>query len=538
MNFICERPYVFFVLILSIPVILFANLKNIREYKIEKIKNKSKIGEFEKRIVNYHKVRIIRSLFFTLSWTMLIFAYSKISWGSNLIPVQKNGNAVSFVFDISNSMMAKDGPQNISRLEAASIYANKLLQLMGDVPISVIIAKGSGINAIPLTEDKLIVESLLDELSPSLMTVPGSSIGKGIMEAKKSFPEHYSSAAKIWVFTDCEETVNQLGTALSECIKSGISVSIIGFGSEDEIEVLAGDGKTKVKTSLKSANIKKIISRVRNENSFIEEKTQLFYYNSLEKGSAVNLLSQINGHNSDNNKIISYETELIPRYKTFLLLAIIFFVLGIFFTEADFSVIGKSNKTALTSVIFVIFLTGCSSDTFSVLKGTLEWQQKHYRQSIGEFLKVIEKENQNNNILNYVNYDLGTTYCVMDEDGAAMKRYSLVGEDAATKLQFSVNYNSGIIAYKNGKFDEARDYFRKALEIDSSSINAKINMEITMNKIEIESKNKEPEVIPASENNIDSSEMENEILKKIKENSRKQWENSNSNQVPDLENDY
>lgn len=538
MNFVCERPYVFLALVITIPLILFLNLKNIRLYKIEKINVKNKIGEFEKRIANYHKVRIVRSLFFTFSWIMLIFAYAKISWGSNIIPVQKNGNAVSFVFDISNSMMAKDGPENTTRLEASAIYAKKLLQQMDEVPVSVIIAKGDGVNAIPLTEDRLIVESLLDELSPLLMTVPGSSIGKGILEARKSFPTNYSSAANIWVFTDCEETDNQLFLSLSDCIKSGISVSIIGFGDENEIEVLAGDGKTKVKTSLKSDHIKEIINRVKKENVFIEEKTPLYYMNSTDKGSAVTLLSQVNGKKAENNQIISYETELIPRYKAFLLLAILFFVLGIFFTEADFSIFNNSKKATLASIVVALLFTSCSSDTLSVLQGTLNWQQKHYRQSIGEFLTVIEKENQSQTILDYVNYDLGTTYSVMNEDESAMKRYSKVLEEASPKVKFAANYNSGIIAYRNARYEEARDYFKKALEIDSSSINAKINMEFSMNKIEMESKNKEPEVIPSSESNTDNSEMEKEILKRIKENSRKQWKNSNSNQTQNLENDY
>ena len=61
------------------------------------------------------------------------------------------------------------------------------------------------------------------------------------------------------MFTDGEETDSHLKPALSECIKSGIPVSIIGFGNEDETPVLAGDGQTFVNSALRS---QKIISTI------------------------------------------------------------------------------------------------------------------------------------------------------------------------------------------------------------------------------------------------------------------------------------
>ena len=75
-------------------------------------------------------------------------------------------------------------------------------------------AKGDGVVAVPLTEDKIMIESLLEVISPNLMTVPGTSLGKGILKAKESFPSSYGAAGRIWVFTDGEETDGQLKTAL------------------------------------------------------------------------------------------------------------------------------------------------------------------------------------------------------------------------------------------------------------------------------------------------------------------------------------
>ena len=206
------------------------------------------VGWFLKRIVlremisfRYKKSLFVRSAFIGMSFIMLLFAYADIHWGTYLVPVQKSGAAVSLVYDISNSMLAADCEGGLTRLDAACRYSKALLSKMNGVSASVVLAKGDGVAAIPLTDDYIMMESLLDVLSPRLMTVPGSSIGKGILKAKDTFPANYSNAGRIWVFTDGEETDSHLKTAVSECIKAGLPVSIIGFGKEAETPVLAGD---------------------------------------------------------------------------------------------------------------------------------------------------------------------------------------------------------------------------------------------------------------------------------------------------------
>ena len=183
---------------------------------------------------------------------------------------------------------------------------------------SVVIAKGDGVVAIPITEDKIIVESLLESLNPKLMTSPGSSIGKGILRAKETFEKNYSTAGRIWVFTDGEETDNQLKNALTECIKSGIPVSIIGFGSEKETSVYAGDGITTVKTALRTKAINDAILEVNKKTNYLKNKTQIQFVKADEKGSAAKLINQlITKENSHITNITTYEEKPVPRYKLF-----------------------------------------------------------------------------------------------------------------------------------------------------------------------------------------------------------------------------
>ena len=538
MNITCERPYAFFALLLIIPVFIILNIKNRKtNYSLGNSFDVTRKNSPIKRLANFRRMVFVRSVFIALAWCMLVLAYAKIYWGTYLMPVQKSGTAVSFVFDISNSMLAKDGPDNSTRLEGASVYADKLLSKMDGISASVVLAKGDGVLAIPLTEDKAMIQGLLEMLSPSLMTVPGSSIGKGIIKAKESFPKSFGAAERIWVFTDGEETDGYLKNALIDCAKSGIPVSIIGFGKQTEQEVYAGDGVTLVKSALRTDRIQKTIDEVQKNLSYYKNQAPVVFIDSMEKGSAIQLLNQLKTMDS---QLVTYEAKPVPRYKLFLLLAVLFFSFSYIFTEMDFSKLFKESKSSLGMIVLLILLSGCSSKTSEVLKGTYSFKQKQYRHSVSCFLQAAEKasKEQNKEILDYIIYDLGTAYSLLEEKDAAMEKFLMIDEDAPKNVRYSTYYNAGVIAHKDGNYDEALDYFRKALEIDSSRIEAKINMELSIQLAEENVQHNESKTIPASESNTTIPEMEKSVFERIKENDKKQWKNSESNQTQNLAEDY
>lgn len=527
------------------------------------------IAAFFKRVLlqeiipfRFKKILILRSALQLLALLMVFIARTGISWGTYLAPIQKNKAAVSFVFDISNSMLAKDVASGYSgknnqyrtRLSAASLYAKKLLERMDGTSVSVVLAKGDGINAIPLTEDYAMIESLLEVMNPALMTVPGSSLGKGILCAKESFPQNFSAAGRIWLFTDGEESDGALSSAILECMRVGIPVSIIGFGDLQESEILAGDGKTKVRSAFRKENLEKIIEAVEEKVSSYKNQTPVLFLEASEIGSAAKLLSQISNR-QENTQIVSYEARPLPRYKLFLILAFIFFGASFFATEFDFSTFRnqKSPKAAsvimLFSLISIMTLSGCSSDktektsgtseSVKILRGTWEWHKKNYRKAVSFYLDVAQNTApEKNQTINYSLYDLAQAYSMTGEDKAALERYAQISSDAPAIVRYKAYYNAGIIACNNGDFEGATSYFRKALEIDSSRIEAKINMELSIQMTAAESKQNESQALPASQENQHNQDLENTVFNHIKENDKRQWKNSESNQAQNLSDDY
>ena len=551
MEFSCNRPYAFYFLFLLIPALVVY----ILQYK--KIISLKKHSFYEEHLRRFPLMLILRALFWSVAYTMLVFAYSGISWGTYLEPVPKSGSAVSFVFDISYSMNARDSIGGLSRLEAAGKYASALLTHIPRSSVSVVLAKGEGITVVPLTEDRATVESLLDTLSPSLMSATGTSLGKGVRAALKSFPDNSGTANAIWLFTDGDETDGQLEGALGECVRRGIPVCIVGFGSEKESMVTAGDGHTLVATALRSEKMRKMCADVMMHN---QNQAQVFvkYVDSFESGSAVHLLdfiSRVDAHSNasdywdasrgadSDNSYVTYQIKPVERYQLFLILAIVFFALGFVAAEIDTERIAKMlHLRAAVSLVVPLLLFSCSSN-FSggknILSGAWNCYQRKYTSAVALFLQTsLDAAELDDKMLEqYALYNLATVYLLQHEDEAAALRFSSLSADSPEKIRFCSFYNLGIIAYRRGDYEEAAHYFKNALKIDGANVNAKINFELSSQKIEKEVKTQGEGILEVSESELFSA-LEEAVFQRIKQQDKEQWKNAESEVYSSSPSDY
>lgn len=552
MFFNCERPYAFYGLVILVPAVLIA----VRQYR-KIIKQTKKIaGVYScipegRRMKFLPRIIIARTILRCLAWIMLVFAYAGFSWGSYGVPAQKSGNAVSFVFDISYSMNADDAPGGLTRLRAAAKYVEMLLPRMEQTSVSVVLAKGDGVIAIPLTEDTAVVQSLLGTLSPDLMTAAGTSLGKGIEAALRSFPSDSAQTRRIWVFTDGDETDGLLTGALADCVKYGVNVSLIGFGTEREVEVTAGDGKTKVVTALRSEKMKKAVAQVAKLGLSTNADVSARYIDATEAGSALELLRPLKSGGTEDEKnlsAVSYEAKPVERYSLFLVLAVVFFVLS--FVAAEFDperpVKFSADQGFLIFLCTVPFMfASCSSGKIEnaqeIMRSSWAWHQKNYRSATAGFLRAEENAAQNNDIVTvqYALYDLASTYIMQGEYDVAAGNLKQITPAAPSQIRYAAYYNSGIIAYRNGNYKDAVDCFRNALKIDGTKIEAKENLEIARHQQAAkDAHGTESTMIPVSEKDNNISAVESAVFQRIRENDKKQWKNSGSEQKSESASDY
>lgn len=432
------------------------------------------------------------------------------------------GDAISFVFDISYSMNAQDaggGIYKASRLEAAIQFARMMVGQLGTAPISAVLAKGGGIIAVPLTADKEAVNTLLSSLSPALMSAAGTHLGAGIEAAEKSFPRDVAYRRNIWLFTDGDETDGALLSSVKTAAMHGANVMLVGFGSKEGCEVIAGDGKTKVHSSLESEKLKDIAISAEGTTSGGEVR----YIGADSMGAAALLLSILmekdstvqtggtKGASSNGNSTMAFW-------------AVIIFIVSIIVKEVRAPVIrfGKIGTMALLSII----LAGCSTQysTMQTLKGAWAWHQGQMQKAVAAFLRVLHNEKQSDNKEGeqYALYNIASTYISLGEYDASLSSMDAVTDDAPSAVKYAASYNRGIIAFSRGEYDKAADCFRKALIANNTSIPAKKNLEIANDAIaEIAARKKEK---TGNSGQAAKSDRATEVIfERVREQDKKQW---------------
>lgn len=540
MNCSIERPWALCAIVAVVPVLLYCAA--VYKKTFSALSNSYERNSlFDVRNI---KIRIVaRIAFRCAAWCALVFAYSGISWGTISTPVQKNGCAISFVFDISYSMTARDMSGGVSRLEASQSYARKLLERLEGSAVSAVLAKGSGVLAIPLTEDVNAVCNLIETLSPAMVSAVGSDLGEGVNAALKSFPGNISKKPVIWLFTDGEETAPSLASALNAALRQGVSIAIIGFGSERESEVVSGDGETLVKTAMRSEQIRKIVDDA-NKNNFGEQGFAFFkgasatFIEASKPGSASALLSSVNDFSAKGTSLapqeqfsLAYESRPHSRHGFFILIAMAFFFLSFFASELN--VAAFKETLAISILVFPFFSCSAKFDeSKNILEATWAWHQKEYDEAVAKFSQSLSDATKNGDdlISQYALYGISATYLAQNENVAALEKISALSSDAPEQIQFAAFYNAGIIAHRNGEHEKAEQLFKNALLVDGRNLSAKINLELSQKHTANRTQKAGRDFAEAQNENEQDSFLENSVFNMIRENEENQWKNMQGEQ--------
>ncbi|MCM1321780.1 MAG: VWA domain-containing protein [Bacteroides sp.] len=558
MNIYFSRPYALFALLLLAIALLYrcAGFRRLKALPFMA----SADDDCGTAFFIFRLRRFIGMLCTASAWICLVFAWSGPEWGMFSVPVRTSGGAISFVFDVSYSMTAQDMPGSPpkTRLDAAALCAENILEKIGDCPVSVVLAKGSGVIAVPMTEDKNAVLSLMRNLSPAMMSSVGSDIGSGVAAAIRSFPSQTAKKASIIVFTDGEETAGSLEKAIEEAVRCGISVIIAETGTEAGAAAAAGGGETEVHTSLQKNKLHRIAEKYAAAEKKAKfpiaenERVPVLCIDAAVPSACAEIAEKIPLHT---DACTVFEIRRKPRARLFAALALIFFAAGILCREfrlpridgdepdsaekhdagADRAAGNKKHPfsplmcvfLALFSGMFFVSCTETVKQTVSVLEGTIRWRKQEYQNASAVFLRVLNncaEEDPSNPAAGYALLGLASCYIMQGEYDAAIARLSQIPQDSPQSVLAAAAYNGGVARYMSGKYQAAADLFKQSLKHDSQNLQAKINLELSLKQIANASKNGMQNLVsvPEQEN---ARMLEQPLFSVIKEEEQNRWKN-------------
>jgi Ca-activated chloride channel family protein len=142
-------------------------------------------------------------------------------------------------------------------------------------------------------------------------------------------------------------------------------------------------------------------------------------------------------------------------------------------------------QTGLLCGLAALLAVSCSqvSGKLMLIRGNFFNAQGLYTEAILSYLEALEFTET----APYAEYGLGSVYLSLDEGTAALQHFAAAEKGLAPLLReehheliYRIHYNSGVVCFQIGDYGGAAEQFRTALETDSSRIEAKRNLELSL----------------------------------------------------------
>ena len=234
------NPYYLFLLII-IPIIYICNKKFAENNEGTIQISSAKL--FSKKIKRKGLIRKnILLIFQYLTLLLIIIALSKPRIIDSLKETKMDVIDIVLVMDISSSMLATDFLPN--RLEAVKTTAKNFIEERISDRIGVLVFAGESFIQCPLTVDKDVLLSLMDEIQVAEQSYDGTAIGMAIANATNRL-RHSDAKSKVMILlSDGSNNAGELDplTSADLAAKFGIKIYTIGAGTNQDVSFIPGRG--------------------------------------------------------------------------------------------------------------------------------------------------------------------------------------------------------------------------------------------------------------------------------------------------------
>ena len=293
----------YLILLLIIPgIILFKKLFKFSSSGPFRISSRSivsdsmtKKGILKKKFISFNQYLVLILIIISLSRPQVVESLQ-----------EKN-------IDISSSMLATDFKPN--RLEVVKKTAKQFINQRDGDRLGILVFAGESFIQCPLTIDKDVLLSLMDEVSVAQQSYDGTAIGMAIANATNRLRNSESKSKVMILLSDGSNNAGELdpNTAADLAKQFGIKIYTIGAGTNDDVSFIPGRGY--IRNEIDEESLKAIA-----------EQTGGQYFRATNSDALEKIYSKIN--ELERTEI---EIKIYTQYKElfgWLIIPALFFSLG------------------------------------------------------------------------------------------------------------------------------------------------------------------------------------------------------------------
>lgn len=173
------------------------------------------------------------------AWCISIVALAGPAWKQAPSAVYKQNKATVIVFNVSQSLYARDLKPN--RLVRARYKIQDLLKRSGSGQVALIAYAGEPYTVSPLTQDAETIMALVPELDPNIMPLVGANMAAALEKAENLLTQVGVKHANIILVTDGGIDPKAIAKT-TQLASEGFRVSVFGIGSSKGVPIPTADG--------------------------------------------------------------------------------------------------------------------------------------------------------------------------------------------------------------------------------------------------------------------------------------------------------
>jgi Ca-activated chloride channel family protein len=215
----------------AIPVFLliFLSVNSWKRKALNKLGDRAIVNKIVPN-VSFSTPRL-KFILFLLAFAFLVVGIADPQIGSKMVEEKRKGADLMILLDVSNSMLAQDMSPN--RLENAKLAIAQLIDNLHSDRIGMVVFAGEAYVQLPVTTDYAAAKLFLGTISTGMVPTQGTAIGAAIDLGLKSFDFNNGTCKAMIVITDGENHEDDAVAATARAVDKGVSVNVIGMGSEE-----------------------------------------------------------------------------------------------------------------------------------------------------------------------------------------------------------------------------------------------------------------------------------------------------------------
>ena len=395
-------------------------------------------------------------LTFVLSVFLLILAMARPAWNPSPESVQERGRDMIFVLDVSRSMLAADVKPD--RLSVARTSIHRAITNMSGHRFGLVVFAGSPLIVSPLTDDLLFLSHALEKFGPESVAMGGTRFEGALTEVLDNMVgEVNGSFTDIVLITDGEDLGKPAKEALKTLNDLGARLLVVGLG-DDEYGARVPDRDN---TGWAMNNGREHWSR-RDDDTLRSLAAGVEYGVYFPVGTDYfdlsSILEKVQAMWPDDQRQQGNIIKYTEGYPWLIALAIALHVLSLL----------PVRLGAAAALLALSFNSqGQVADIDALEQRAMsEYKADRFLAASEIYREVVELSDRENQLLT-ANYNLGTTLMLAARQQLQEQQQAIINGQAAPEVDLT----------PVKQFFEARDIFRRILQVNPQHIPSARNLE-------------------------------------------------------------